>query len=109
MSRHRNELARRDHATLRVAPAHQGFGAGQRAIGVDHRLEMQLQLVALQTQTQVGFQRGARQHRGLHLGVEETQRVAPFDLGAVHGQVGPLEQLVHRVVGVAEQCDTNAG
>ena len=52
-------------------------------------------LVLRQGCAQVGLQRCARRHHGLHLRVKEPQGVAPCSFGLVHGQVGLFEQLAH--------------
>ena len=56
----RDEIGGRDHAALRVLPAHQRLGSQQVAGGVHHRLVVQQKLVARQALADIALQRGAR-------------------------------------------------
>jgi len=104
----RNELAGRNHAALRMHPAHQCLCAHHLALLVHHRLVVQQKLVALQRQPDIPLQRRPRAGGGLHGGVKKAQRIAPLDLGLVHGQVRTLKQFVHRLLRVPKQRDTDA-
>ena len=60
-------------------------------------------------EAQVSFQRYARGHVSLHLGLKKPQTVSTRCLGLVHGQVCALKQVVNGRSFFAKQCHTNAG
>ncbi|MNT39415.1 hypothetical protein D3C72_1756610 [compost metagenome] len=70
---------------------------------------MQHKLLALQALADIALQHRPRGRGGLHGRIKEAQRVAPLRFGLVHGQVRALEQLLHRLLRVAEQGDPDAG
>ena len=91
-----------------MLPAQQHLGAGDLSLTVHLGLVEQQELAIAQAVVQLGFEQGALVHRLLHVRVEEAQGVAACILGAVHGQVGLLEHLVHRGL-VSQQRGTDAG
>ena len=91
----RNEVERRHHAPLGVLPAQQGLHA-QHGTGLAHLgLVVHNEVLALQRNAQFFFEGHALGQDGLHLRVEKAHGVASGRLGAVHRQIGLLEQLVH--------------
>ncbi len=87
---HRDELDRRDHAALGVAPAQQGLAAGHPVVAqADERL-----IVAARTRScasacrSASFELAARLHAGIHGRLEEAIGAASVSLGAVERHVG---------------------
>ena len=108
--RQRNELNRRHHAPLRVLPAHQHLHTRDAPCPHHLRLVVQQQLLLGQCGAQVGLQRGAGRHFGLHLFLKKAQCVAPGGFGLEHGQLCLLEglfTLCHRRA--AKQRDADPG
>ena len=107
--RQRDELERSHHASHRVVPADQRLGPHHAQAAAHLRLVVQHELALLQRHPQVALQRSAGGDRRLHHGVEEADAVAPGGLGGVHGQVGMLDQVFHRLALRVEQHGAHAG
>ena len=69
---------------------------------------MEDELLFLDRVPQVDLERRARGDRGLHVRIEETQRVASGGLGLVHRGVGAFHQFVDAKRVVDEQRDAGA-
>ena len=90
----RDEVARRDHAALRVLPAHERLDARELARAhVDLRLVVQQQLAVADRARKLGEQRQARGVVMVELGRVDRVRRARV-LGEVHRDVGALQQQV---------------
>jgi hypothetical protein len=88
-----NEPVRAHAAQQRMAPAQQCFGADHGTAGqVDLGLEVQLELPGRQCAPQRTFQRQALEGVRVHVRRVETHPVAADGLGAVHGDLGVLDQ-----------------
>jgi energy-coupling factor transporter ATP-binding protein EcfA2 len=107
--RHGDEHQGRQQAALGMGPARQGLDPGHATGLVDLGLVMQDEFPALDGPAQLGFQARARLYRGLHGGIEETNGGAPGGLGLIHGQIGPLQYLLHREGLILEQGHADAG
>ena len=68
-----------------------------------------MELLLLKCFAQFAFQSYAGVDGVLHLRVEEAQGVAAGFLGLIHGDVGLLQQLLYRLLVIAEQGGTDAG
>ena len=96
----RDEHLRRHVAVLGVVPAQQRLGADDRAVvDAHHRLVVQAQRVVGERRAQRGLERVLAQPVLGQVRVEELVGVAAEVLGAVHRDVGVLQQLL-RIVGV---------
>ena len=100
--------AGRAQAVARRLPAQQRLDAEQAAV-VDRELRLveQRELAALQRAVQAAV--GDRRHALGHAPLEEHGRAAAQLLGAVHREVGVVQQLVGRGAVVREQRDADAG
>ncbi len=90
----RNEGAGRDHAALRMLPAHQRLEADDLAVDARLRLVMQRQFAALDRRAQLLLQRAPLAQPLVHVGFEEAERAAPLRLGAIERGVGIGDQRV---------------
>ena len=91
----RDEVGRRDHAPIRVAPTQQRLAARHPLVAqIVERLVEQLELAGLQRAAQVQLQGAARLQLLVHGAFEEMIGAAPVGLGAVEGHVGLFQQLV---------------
>ncbi len=105
----RDELGRRDEAELGMLPAQQRLDAHELlAVGVQLRLVVQQQLVALQRAAQCRLQLQLARRALLHAGREEAPRRLALVLGAVHRRVGVARQdlvvvAVRRIAGDADR------
>ena len=103
----RDEVGRRDESAASRLPAQQDFGADHLSGRPHQRLIVGLQLIAFERLAQIAFECAAPVERRLHLRVEEAQGVATAVLGAVHGHVGVLQQVLDRFRTV-EETDADA-
>ncbi len=105
-----NELGRLDQPAAQVTPAGERLGAHQ-LTGHEtvHGLVVEVELVVLEGPAQVGLHTHLLLHEAPQLGAVELEPGA-FGLGAVHGQVGRLEQRVEvaPVLGVHGDADAGA-
>jgi hypothetical protein len=91
---HRNELTWREESPLRMLPAHQGFGADERAVThVQPGLVMQEQLMVFDVLPQLSEQRQTVRPV-LVLGMAVHRRAYSQALGLVHGDVRAAQ---HRI------------
>ena len=103
-----NEHGGQHQPAVRMLPAHQGFGTGGMAFAVGLALVMDAELVALQALAQFGLELDPGVDHGLHLRVEEADRVAARRLGLVHRQVCAFEQFVDVADLLVEQGNADA-
>ena len=93
----RDEHVRRHDAALRVVPADQRLEADQLlGLGVDQRLEVQVELLRGDRRAEVGFEPDAVLLLRLQLGREVTDDSAAGALGFVKREVGLEDQIVDR-------------
>ena len=91
----RDELGGRNHAALRMAPAHQRLAAGDRVgLQVDAGLVVDLEAAVDQRLAQIDFQAAAGADLGLHVGFEEAIGAAAGGLGRIHRQIRVLQDPV---------------
>ena len=108
--RQRDEGSRRHQAAHRMAPADQGLGAAdQPGLGIDLRLVVQLELLALERLLQIAFQPAAILGVGVHAGFEVLDVVAPVLLDEVHRRIGVRHQRLDAVAILRKQRDADAG
>jgi len=103
-----NEDSGCDHAAARMVPADQRFETHDLAVDPGQRLIIEPQLVVGERGLQVVLQLAAvAQLRG-HVGLEESDRIAPFGLGAVECHIRVGEE--GRGVGPVNRtgCDADA-
>ena len=104
----RDELAWRDDAEPRVAPARQGLEPEYLAVDRGLRLIVEEQLVACDGRAQIELQREALAQAAIHLGIEEAGRMAAIDLGAVERGIGIGEQRRHLGAVARIDCGSDA-
>ena len=93
----RDELAGRNIAALRMAPAHERLEPGDIAgLDIDLRLVDEAQLVAGTRMAQVVLDHAAVAHRCAHLHLVEAIDAAAVLLGAIERGVGVLHQRLAR-------------
>ena len=108
--RHGNEFGGRDHAAFGMAPAQQGLAAGHLvAVKVDQRLVVDFEAAIHQRLTQVLLHGKPRLRAGVHRGFEEAMGSASAGLGAIHRQIGVLDQLIQLGAVLRRQCNADAG
>ena len=91
----RNELRRRNHAAVGMAPAQQRLAGGDLAIlQVEHGLIVNFQSVIGDRLAQFEFEDSPRLGPGVHAGLEEPAGPPSVALGAVQRQVRVAQQLV---------------
>ena len=103
-----NELARQYEPALRMLPAQQRFQSGQLAcVGINARLEIQLQLVGADSLLQILLQLNAPLQFGRMLGREHPVLRLAGRLGGVHRDIRILQQLLRfrRMVGEDRNAD----
>ena len=89
----RDELAGVEQAALGMVPAHQRLEADDLAAAQgDHRLVVQLELVAVERVAQLALGLEPAHGAGPHLGVEDLAAPAPALLRPVHRRVGVADQ-----------------
>ena len=98
-----------DKAAVRLRPAHQQFGPRHPAVAVDLRLHVHAQLPHVEGARQRPFQGQAALQARLHGRFKEGDAVAPFRLGAVHGDVGFAQQVVRLLARFRQQGHADAG
>ena len=76
---------------------------------VDHRLEVEGELVLDQRLAQISLERATLAHLHVHVGIEEAVSVAALGLGPVQRDVGIAEQLVGVDVRIGRHGDADAG
>src|SRR5471032_902831 len=104
-----NEIGWRHHTALGMLPTHERFGADN-PVAVEHlRLVMQQELIALYGLSQTRLELCPFHYHGLHVRIEETQRVAPHFLRLVHGEVRLLQEFVDGSLIAPEHSRANAG
>ena len=95
----RDELARLDRMAVAVGPAAERLEARDLARrGLDHGLEEDPQLIALERMPQAGLEFEPRHHPLVHGLVEDRVASAALGLRAVHGDVGVAHHLLRRAV-----------
>ena len=105
-----DEFGRRDHAALGMAPAQQRLAAGDLvARQIDQRLVVDLEAAVDQRLAQVALHGEPGLGAGIHVGLEEAIGPPPAGLGAVHRQIGVLDQLVEVGAVLRRQRDADAG
>lgn len=72
-------------------------------------LVVQRELALFRCRAQVVLQRRAGRDGGLHARVKKADAVAPRGLGGIHGQVGVLDHILHRLPLAAEQHGAHTG
>ena len=88
----RDEVGRRDHASLRMVPAQQRLAAGHLvAIEINHRLVVNLEAAVGERLTHIPFQRKPRFGFGIHRRLKEAIGSAAVSLGAIHREIGVLD------------------
>ncbi len=108
--RQRDEISRRDHAALRVVPAHQRLEAGNLAgLQIKDRLVVNLELAVGDGLAQVELERAARLQTLVHLALEEAMGAAAVALGEVERHVGVLQEQVGIGAVVGRDGDADAG
>jgi hypothetical protein len=108
--RHRDELGRRDHAAFGMAPAQQGFAAGDLVVAkIDHRLVVDFEPAIRERLTQILLHRKPGFRAGTHGRFEEAKGSAPVGLGAIHRQIGILDELIQIGAVLRSQCNADAG
>ncbi len=106
----RDELCRRHHTTLGVAPAQQSLGTGQlSAVTTELRLIVQLERLDLHRTAQVIFQRQPLQRLGIHAALIELERCLARSLGVIHGSVSVFQQHTAFRSVLRVKCDTDTG
>ena len=106
----RDEAVGRDQPLGRVPPADQRLGAARLARRhVDHRLIVDLELLARQRVAQLVLQAVARVDLRGHLRIEEVEAVAAGRFGAIEREVGLLQQLVRVDAVLRRERDADAG
>ncbi len=106
----RDELVRRDHAALRVAPPQERLHAGRLAVLQAHDgLVVQLEPAFGDRPLEIAAQLQAGEHPLVHLWLEEPVAALAVALGDVRGGVGVADQLVgRRPVARASDRDADA-
>ena len=105
-----DERTRQGQAAVRMLPADERLGADEHpARKVDHRLEVQKELVALDGAAQVVLELDAFERTGPELVVEECTLAAPKLLCAVHRGVCFLQQIERGPRRVERAGDADAG
>ncbi|MNF86500.1 hypothetical protein D3C84_689380 [compost metagenome] len=95
-----HELARRQQTALGMAPAHQGFEADDLPVfEVQPWLVMQLQLIAAQCPTQLGFEVGDAAGIAIDALVENVKGAALGAFGLLHGDVRMPHQRIRTGLG----------
>jgi hypothetical protein len=93
-----------------VVPAHQRLEAGDPAsLQVDDRLIIELKITPRDRLAQVEFQASAQFGLQSHLRLEETVDAASVLLGAIHREVGLLQQRRRVAVSAVEDRNADAG
>ena len=94
----------------RMAPAQQGLAAGHLvAAKVDQRLVVDFKAAIHQRLTQVLLHGKPRLRAGIHRRFEEAMGSASSGLGAIHRQIGVLDQLIQLGAVLRRQCNADAG
>ncbi len=93
-----------------MAPAQQGFAPGH-LVGakIDHRLVVDFEAAIHQRLTQVLLHDEPRLGAGVHRRFEEPVGPPSLGLGAVHGQIRVLEQLIELGAVLRRHCNADAG
>ncbi len=108
--RYRDEFRRRDHAAFGMAPAQQGFAAGHLVVAKIHnRLIVNLEAAVHERLTQILLHLEPGLCAGVHGRLEEAMGPAPVGLGAIHRQIGILDELLQIGAVARSQCDAYAG
>ena len=102
----RDEGAGRDHAALRMLPAHQRLEADDLAVDARLRLVVQGQFAALDRRSQFLLQHAPLAQPLVHVGFEEAERAAALRLGAIERGVGVADQ--RGGVGAVDREDRDA-
>eukprot|EP01022_Parablepharisma_sp_SALTPOND_P021769 TRINITY_DN435_c2_g11_i1.p1 TRINITY_DN435_c2_g11~~TRINITY_DN435_c2_g11_i1.p1 ORF type:complete len:948 (-),score=370.43 TRINITY_DN435_c2_g11_i1:3556-6399(-) len=107
---HRNEDGRRDQTLYRMLPAQQDFVAGD-LVAADGALDLVIQeeLAAFQRRPDVARHGTPRARGFVHGGFVEADLLVHAFLGAIHGQVGIVEQLGAFLGIVREHRHADAG
>ena len=93
-----------------MAPAQQGFGAGDQAgAQVDPRLVVQHKFFLRQRGVQLRLDGLALDRAHIHFLVKKLVIVAPAFLGVVHGRVGMLDQGFDVAAVLRKHADADAG
>ena len=104
-----DELHRLHQAEVGVPPADEGLGADDGpGANVDLRLEVELELLALQGAAELVLERQLLQRRGVHRLAVELVVAAAGVLGVVHRGVGVLEERFEVGPVLGEQADADA-
>ena len=108
--RDRDEFGGRDHAAFGMAPAQQRLAAGHLvAAEIDQRLVVDFEAAVHQRLAQILLQGKPRLGAGIHRRLEEAIGPAAVGLGAVHRQIGILDQLIEIGAVLRRQRDADAG
>ena len=106
----RNEVRRRDHALLRVAPAQQRFKAADPVGGeIDQRLVVHFEFAIGEGAAQIELHVAALLRLPVHLPFEEVMNAAAVGLGAVQRHVGVAHQFLAGVAVAGRERDADAG
>jgi hypothetical protein len=103
----RNELGRGHQTAFWMPPANQRLGTDDAASPVNLWLVTQEEFLPLQRFPEISLKGRPGGDHGLHLGVKKAKGIATGRLGIVHGQIGPLHQLVDRILLAAKQGDAD--
>jgi hypothetical protein len=107
--RHRDELAGRYIAELRIAPSDQGLGANHLARGqIDLRLVLQAESVACQRLAHRMVQPHALTQVGVMMRLVEAETAAATLLGTLHGRLGVTHQRVLVFAVDRKHCNAHA-
>ena len=104
-----DELAGRDHATLRVLPADERLDAGQAPSQVDDRLIDESQWPSSTASLELGAELVALADRGVHARVEDREAGLAVGLGHVHRDVGVADDVGGTLRRIASARDADAG
>ena len=108
--RHRHEVGGVEGAEPRMLPAQLGLEAGQRLGGeVEDRVIDDLELLLVERGAQLALQRHPPVGVGAHLGVVDLDAVGARALGAVHGDLGVLQEPGRVLVGAVVGGDADRG
>ena len=102
----RNEGCGRNHAALRMVPAHQRLEPDHLAVDLRQRLIVQTKFVALDGRAQFVLNGAPLAQPVVHFDFEEARRAAAGGLGAVERGIGIVEQ--RRCVGAVGRKDRDA-
>jgi hypothetical protein len=108
--RNGNELGGRDHAAFGMVPAQQRFAAGDPVVAeIDQGLIEKLEPSLRDRLTQIQLQCAARLDPRVHLRLKEAIGPASFGFGAIHRQIGILQQLIEIGAVLRSQRNADAG